>query len=311
MCAISKTAERQGMKMSQDQQFRAILFVDICDSTELYDTLGDERALQLVGACINWLASCAHAEGGKVIKTTGDGVLITFTNADSALMAAIAMRHARSDLGLQVRIGFHVGRIIDDCDDIYGDAVNVAARIAALAKPREIIFSQQSRDRLSKAMRAATRLIDRAKVKGKRAEIEIYGLVSAEQDSTVVSECRPRSDARATRLALTYRDRRFAVGTGNGRFAIGRDTSCDLVLDGQLISRHHAVIEAKRDKFYLQDYSTNGTFVCYDRHHPVFLRRESVQLLGDGVISLGEAPAQGGNDLIRFSSSEGSAIESG
>ena len=120
-----------------------ILFTDVVDSTSLTERLGDaafrERAHQLDDA----LRSVIREGGGTPVegKVLGDGVMAVFTSARQAIDAARRCRDAADDLGLQLHVGVHAGDVIRDGNNVYGGAVNLAARIAAHAEPGEILVS--------------------------------------------------------------------------------------------------------------------------------------------------------------------------
>jgi predicted component of type VI protein secretion system len=83
------------------------------------------------------------------------------------------------------------------------------------------------------------------------------------------------------------------VGEGRKSATLGRAEENDLVVKGNLISRVHARVEASRDKFTLVDESTNGTFVQTNAGEEIFVRRDSTQLTGEGVIGLGRVAQPG------------------
>jgi hypothetical protein len=95
---------------------------------------------------------------------------------------------------------------------------------------------------------------------------------------------------------------RDAQGPG---ITIGRAEDNDVVVKGNLISRLHARIEVNRNKFVLIDQSTNGTFVQSSDGEESFVRRDSLQIRGRGMIGLGRLPEQGSPQTIRFSCEEG------
>lgn len=120
-----------------------MLFTDIVESTSLTEQLGDaafrERAHQLDGA----LRQVIREGGGTPVegKVLGDGVMAVFTSARQAIDAARRCRDAADDLGLELHIGIHAGDVIRDGNNVYGGAVNLAARIAGHAEPGEILVS--------------------------------------------------------------------------------------------------------------------------------------------------------------------------
>ena len=81
---------------------------------------------------------------------------------------------------------------------------------------------------------------------------------------------------------------------------MGREDQCDLVVEGDLVSRRHATIEVKDDRYTLTDQSSNGTFVVLADDRRLCLKREHVQLVGSGQISLGQSPDDNEGDLIGF-----------
>ena len=84
--------------------------------------------------------------GGRVVKSTGDGVLAIFEGPAQAVRAAEAFAETALDLGVEVRAGVHVGEIETKGEDVTGVAVHVAARVAALAGPSEVLVSRTVRD---------------------------------------------------------------------------------------------------------------------------------------------------------------------
>ena len=121
----------------------SILFTDIVDSTSLTEQLGDaafgERARQLDDA----LRAVIRDGGGTAVegKVLGDGVMAVFTSARQAIAAARRCRDAAAEMGLQLHLGIHAGDVIRDGNNVYGGAVNIAARIAAHSTAGEILVS--------------------------------------------------------------------------------------------------------------------------------------------------------------------------
>lgn len=104
------------------------------------------------------------------------------------------------------------------------------------------------------------------------------------------------------RLRLHYRDTDLRLGEGFRKAAtIGRADENDLVIKGNLISRIHARIELVRNRFVLIDESTNGTFVQRDDGEEIYIRRDSAELSGSGIISLGRMAARGAPLAIEYS----------
>jgi class 3 adenylate cyclase/pimeloyl-ACP methyl ester carboxylesterase len=125
----------------------AILFADIADSTALTERLGDAafraRARELDGA----LRGVIREHTGTAIegKLLGDGVLAVFTSARQAIEAALGCARSGGDAGLPLHLGLHAGDVIREDNNVYGGAVNVAARISGLSVPGEVLVSETVR----------------------------------------------------------------------------------------------------------------------------------------------------------------------
>src|SRR5437868_12080934 len=100
--------------------------------------------------------------GGRLVKLTGDGALVEFASAVDALSAAIEFQQAMADANadqpadtaLVFRMGLHLGDLIVDGDDLYGDGVNVAARLEAEAPPGGIVISRAIREAVDGRLKA-------------------------------------------------------------------------------------------------------------------------------------------------------------
>jgi class 3 adenylate cyclase len=129
------------------------LFTDLRGSTELYERLGDLVAFDLVRAHFQVLNQVVAAEGGAVVKTSGDAVMATFPTPDRAVAAALRMREAMGGLDqahsgeeLLLKIGIHEGPclavVLNDRQDYFGRTVNIAARVQGLAASRSILATR-------------------------------------------------------------------------------------------------------------------------------------------------------------------------
>ncbi len=121
----------------------AILFADIADSTALTERLGDTtfraKARELDAA----LRTVIREHSGTPIegKLLGDGVLAVFTSARQAIEAALACAKAGAQASLPLHLGLHAGDVIREESNVYGGAVNIAARISGLSAPGEVLVS--------------------------------------------------------------------------------------------------------------------------------------------------------------------------
>lgn len=287
----------------------SIMFADIAGSTKLYDTLGDQAARAKVAATIDTMTEITKQNNGTVIKTIGDEVMCTFPTAEDAGTAAWEMQErfeeeaeANTDGSpVSVRIGMHFGPAIMEGGDFFGDAVNIAARMAAQAKGKQIITTQDTLDKLPATMRASSRFVDHAPIKGKKEEIDIFEIIWQEEDVTrmatgmVIDKPTPEAT-----LRLTYNDKIVELNKKRPGVVMGRSQNCDLTINEKLASRQHVRIELRRDKFFIVDQSTNGTHVLIDNNPEEFLRREEIPLTGNGRISLGRGFSEDPDEVVMF-----------
>lgn len=279
-----------------------VLFADVSGSTRLYEQVGDVRALATIGECLALVRDAAAGHGGRLVKTIGDEAMVVFATADQAVTAAgeIQLRmseYARErQVKLALRVGLHAGETIESQNDVYGDCVNVAARMVALAKGGQVILTAAAADALSQELRGKVREVDVLTVKGKEKDIVIMELVW--QDTAELTTLTTRPKLRAARLELVHGTRAIGLGLATMAVAIGRDAQNDIVIGDRLASRMHARIERRRDKFVLVDQSSNGTFVTVEGEGEVHLRREELMLRGRGRISFGHPYAADPSETV-------------
>jgi class 3 adenylate cyclase len=131
-----------------ERTLASIVFTDIVASTRLAEELGSTRWRDLVGEHNRKASMAIDRHRGRLVKTTGDGVLAQFDGAERAVRAAAAIRAAAQGLGLTIRAGVHTGEIQTVAGDVRGIAVHTAARIMADAGSGEILVSATVRDLL-------------------------------------------------------------------------------------------------------------------------------------------------------------------
>ena len=284
-----------------------MLFADVSDSSHLYRNMGDTAAFTQVRECLQTLEAAVRRYHGRVVKTIGDGAMCVFSNAEDAARSAIEMQD-RIDLRppspgrskLTIRIGFHYGAVLLEEQDVFGDTVNVAARMAGLAVPGQILTTAATAAALPPTLQEKTRRLDALAVKGKAQAIDIHELQWQDSDSATLVPGRAGSLAQFTepRLRLVHKGRELEYRM---TMSIGREPGHDIVIADKMTSRNHARIEKRLDKFALIDQSANGTYVTISGRDEIVLRREEFILYGSGTIAFGESPRrQSGVTLIEF-----------
>ena len=125
-----------------------ILFTDIVDSTALTERLGDEAFRERSSKLDATMRRAIASEGGTAVegKVLGDGVMAVFGAAREAIRAALRCNAAAAEVGLELHAGIHAGDVIHDGGNVYGGAVNIAARVASAAAPGEVLVSATVRE---------------------------------------------------------------------------------------------------------------------------------------------------------------------
>ncbi|MEQ1439442.1 adenylate/guanylate cyclase domain-containing protein [Fontimonas sp. SYSU GA230001] len=297
--------------MSTDIQHRAILFADVVGSTSMYRRLGDQRAEELIRAALDRVVTSARQQGGRLIKTIGDCAMCELPDANAAARAAMEVQQfarlpvAKGDEPVLFRIGFMVGPVVPRDNDVFGDAVNIAARLCDMAKAEQILTTESSAADLSPDLRANVRIFDHTPVKGVTESLTIVQLLWDTRRAATQIFIAPTDAAlsKSSGLLLKYADHSVLLSEKELPYTIGRENGCSLVVPSPFASRVHARIEMHRGKFTLVDESTNGTYVLPEGAEPdkfVYIRREVFTLLGRGVFALGERPAQGLQHLLSY-----------
>jgi adenylate cyclase len=283
----------------------SVLFADISGSTKLYDTLGDTQAKKLVDECIGIMRDIVARYKGRVIKTIGDEVMCVLPDADSGHLAAADMQLKISSLQIvgnvrrAIRVGFHCGPVIEESGDVFGDTVNMAARMAGLAKGMQIITTRATVDKLSAPLRSSTRGIAALSVKGKGDDVDVCEVIwQAGEDLTMATAS--IAAVKPVKLQLRHSAKALTLEQANSGITIGRDAGCQVVLADRMASRVHARVERRRDKFFLIDQSTNGTFVNFAGEAEIVLRREEVMLRAQGRIAFGHSMAESAEETLDF-----------
>jgi adenylate cyclase len=284
----------------------AVLFADIAGSTRLYDALGDTQAKLMIDEALGAMHAVTGRHRGRVVKTIGDELMCTFPDAERGFLAATDMQTAVHALAItkgvkrMIRVGFHAGPVIEEQGDVFGDTVNVAARMAGLAKGMQIMTTRATVDMLPEALRASTRPIAALAVKGKADELAVCEVLWQESDDLTMAAGAQHAVA-AAELLVRHGAKEIVLGSERTALLLGRDPACDLVLADPKASRQHARIEKRRDKFFLTDQSSNGTYLTFEGEPEISLRREEVMLRRSGRIVFGHSATEPSPDAVEFS----------
>jgi class 3 adenylate cyclase len=141
---LGATPPRPGGRVQAAGGTAVILFADIASSTALTERLGDAAFRERSRAIDAAIREAVRAAGGMPVqgKVMGDGVMSTFASARQAIDAALRCREASAQHELPLHLGIHAGDVIREADNVYGGAVNIAARICDASEPGEILVSE-------------------------------------------------------------------------------------------------------------------------------------------------------------------------
>lgn len=285
-----------------------LLFADVSGSTKLFEQRGDVVARQLIAQILEGLSEVCRTFDGRVIKTIGDEIMCALPTAMDGVDAAVAMqRRVAIDPScianhLAIRIGLHHGEcLVEDDGDVYGDAVNTAARMAKLAGRAQIVTTASTVVGLKHAQ---IRSLGSAQVSGKLQAIEIVDIIWQENPAgmTTVQSALGAGHASTLdhRLILEFKGRTIELTPTSPALTLGRDPGSSLVVDADCVSRSHAVIEFQRGQYVLTDRSTNGSFFRIEGDDEQRVHRDEAKLRRSGVISLGRGSAVNADLLIYF-----------
>ena len=162
--------EERGFRPRQPKQPPAIAFLDLSGYSSLAEERGDEAAAELAAGLATVVQQAANVQGCRPVKWLGDGVMFHFSDSGRAIESSLDLvEQTERAISVPARIGINAGTVIAQEGDYFGRTVNVAARIADYARPREVLVSDE-------AMRAASVADVRFELIG---DVELKGVSSA------------------------------------------------------------------------------------------------------------------------------------
>ena len=291
---------------------RTILFADLRGSTSLYESMGNAEATAVVTQSVALLARIVESMGGQVVKTLGDGLMAMFILPKAALAAAEEMHDSMERIGgpgsslpqpLKVQVALAGGEVVQMSGDVFGDAVNVAARLLDHAGDNETLLTAAVLAGLPPTQRGRFRSLERMQLRGRVEPVHVY-LLEAQRNpgdtaATAFGDMLPAAEPEGIRLVWTTQNRVYS-GT-DLPVVLGRSPQVTYCIDDTRVSRSHARIDWHGGTFQLTDLSYNGTYVRFD-HDPevISLRRGTCTLHGSGLIGLGTPPTEADGPCVRF-----------
>jgi adenylate cyclase len=294
--------------MARQSSTRAVLFADVSESSALYQKLGDTAARNIIHTCLRALTDLLPRFQGVLVKTIGDAVLCVFPTADLAVFAASEMQAiVTNDRPGNYPVGIHVGLsygpVLLEGSDVFGDTVNVAAYLTAVAMREQILATQPLENALSPELKSCIRPVFHAVLKGSETESVVYQVLwkTDRMEITDVDFQAHKIIPRDTgSLIVSLEEERVRIDQWRPEVSIGRAAECDLVVPDRYASRQHVTIRLTRTRFYLIDHSINGTFVTFEGGQEVHVLREDLPLDRSGEISLGRSRGARTDGVIEF-----------
>jgi len=285
-----------------------VLFAAVLDSAGLYAAAGDHAAHEAITGCLEELGKATAACGGRVVKTMRDKLMVLVATPDAAADAAVAMHTAMEKLPplgktrLALGTGFHYGPVIQQEHDVFGDTVNLAARLVEQTVSGQIITTNETLALLAPLYRAWARRLYPIEIKGRSGEVMLCELVwRADENATAIQRKRPPAAALAAKaMRLRYRDKEIVRRRDRDSVTMGRDDNCGLVIADEQASRRHCTLERRGERFVLADHSSNGTYVTVEGDDELLVQREEITLGRHGWLAFGQPRASAGAEVVEF-----------
>lgn len=275
---------------------RAILMADVSGSTPLYQQHGDAEASRLVFECVEGMQRIATARGGDFVRSKGDDVLCLFENADQAMVAAKEILDQGASGAVSVHAGLHWGTVLYRGNELFGNAINVTARLSSQAKENEVLISKTLVKHVSPDETLDLRSMGEITLRGTDVPTEIFALLAeTEEDGVTKMIAQPTmfnvaqaSKVANTALHLSCDGWSQTIAEG-GEVKIGRSPQCDLIMPQAWVSRVHGAVSVRGGIVEFKDSSSAGSTVTIGDNPEFYIRRQTIALTGSGVIELGSS----------------------
>ena len=306
--------------MTQVHQ-RTVLFADLRGSTSMYETLGNADATTVVTQSVALLARVVAEHGGQVVKTLGDGLMAIFPDPSACVAASddmhdslarvglpaeasVELPELRPPVALKLQVGLAHGEVIEMSGDVFGDAVNVAARLLDHAGDNETLATLSVVEGLEDWERSRFRSLDRMQLRGRVEPVHVHLLEAVRRfgdtAATAFGDMAPAS-IEPEGIRLVWLDLNRIYSGASLPVVLGRSPQATYIIDDNRVSRSHARIDWHGGTFQLTDLSYNGTYVRFDNDPEIIsLRRGACTLHGSGVIGLGTPPTEPVSPCVRF-----------
>ncbi|WP_102109338.1 adenylate/guanylate cyclase domain-containing protein [Oceaniglobus roseus] len=279
-----------------------VLVSDVTGSTELFENRDGAEALAAVDSVLERMRELIEAAGGHCVKARGDDILSFFPSASSGFGAAWAMINEPWAGGLSIHAGLCFGEILSHENDIYGSAVNTAARLSVLAKPGEILMGETCHGDLAPEEQARFVDIGALPLRGIEAPTRVYScsVQSFGEVTEVFGSTRAATKQAAVFAAFSAGARHWYLEEGEV-LRLGRAAQCDIVVNAPSVSRSHGALTIRSGQLEFTDHSSAGSVVRLADGQELTVHRRTTLLSGRGSILLGRAGHGASENVIDFS----------
>lgn len=287
---------------------RAIVFVDVTDSMVFFDRVGQENAVKAMLSFQQDIRVSSESMSGRVVKTLGDGALLAFETADDAVRFCLKIVHDErtghaADMG--VRAGMCVGEVQEVEGDVWGDPVNVSARLLDLGTAGQFLTIHESMQYVTDDGSFRTRRFRTRQLKGRKEAVDVVEIMPPGEEAQAGmtrASIAFRPTASQLRMKIRFGDMTHEMGADQlgEPVTVGRSDANTIVIRRPDISRRHLEIRARDGKFFLKDHSSNGTILQPSEGASVNVEKEEILLHGSGRIMPGVPEMSSDENPIEF-----------
>jgi adenylate cyclase len=227
--------------MNSSRQLAAIMFTDIVGYTALMGT-DEQKAFELLDKNRQIQKPIIEHYNGRWIKELGDGIMASFNTVSDAVAAAIKIQQTcNAAKDFQLRIGIHLGEVVFEKDDVFGDGVNIASRIQAITNPGSIYISEAVHNSISNKKDFQTKFVTEERLKNVKEPVKIYQVIA---DGVVIAHQRITQKIKPKRTALLLLISILIILTATYFFkgGFGTQKNDKLASDDEMLSNSIAVL---------------------------------------------------------------------
>jgi class 3 adenylate cyclase len=295
-----------------------VVFADLFGSTGVFEALGNAKATELVTQATAWVAQRCSAQGGRVVKFLGDGVLIIFADSTKAVLAVMDLQRSYQPLlshfppkaYMPLRIGVARGGVEIVSDDCYGDAVNIAARLSELTGPHQIWVNSDAIEDGFDVPDERFRQLGPIHIRGRAEPCNVYQVEWQDNQGSelltipagyALSSRLGGRDVLGAHIELSWAEQKRSFNAFDLPIHIGRTHQVEFVVTDARVSRTHARLDWRNGSVVLVDLSSYGCWIRFSGGGAdLLLRREECVLHGRGQIALGTPFSDPSAPVIEF-----------